>query len=265
MKKLKKLLLASTMLLSVMTLSGCIADYFEEEIKVVFVNEGNVVSSGVVTQFDNVRSPIISDAYVPEDFRFLGWTYYEYHELDLTNVDNFKSQYISAGRMVHYMDVRDAAENNTIVLNALIIHKDEIPREYHYAVVAWYDKPATSGVSAPQMDILYTNLLNYLASEGVSEEDRNTIVFRGYSGNVGPTTGQILYDGDVDIMFGWGSLENITTTGSLDEDMVLESQPYAVTYNGNIKNRFVHRLTDSEGALKVMSYILSEEARAVFN
>lgn len=250
--------------MSVVALTGCAAQMFEEEINVVFKNEGQIVETGKVTQFDNIKSPTISDAYIPTDFRFLGWTAYDIDEMDYSSPTNFKTQYIGGGRMVHYMDVRDHAEDNTVVLNALIMHKDDIPMEYHYAVVAWYNKPAMSGITEEQIAAYETSLHTYLAAEGVSEEDLATVVVRGYSGNVGPSTGEIIYDNDVDVMLGWGSLDNITTTGQFAPEDVLESVGYEVTYQGTVKTRHLHRLTENPGAYKVMEHLQLDSTRAIF-
>ena len=88
---------------------------------------------------------------------------------------------------------------------------------------------------------------------------------RGYAGNVGPTTGQILYDDDVDLMLGWGSESNITTTGSIPVNMIRESISYQIAYNGEVKNRYIHRISDSVGGLKVLEYLQSEAAISFFN
>ena len=264
--KLRKLItLALGIACSAAFLTGCGAGVFEEEIHVVFMNEGEIVDSGTITQFKNYKTPTIDDAYIPTDFRFLGWTTYDVTELDYSSPTNFKSQYIGAGRMIHYMEAKPYAVNSTVTYNALIMHKDDIPKEYHYAVVAWYDKASTSGIVQANIDWVSEHLNAYLKNEGVSEEDINTVVFRGYSGNVGPTTGQILYDGDVDIMFGWGSLDNITTTGSIPADSVRESVQFPLIYNGETKNRYVHRISDNAGGLKVMEFLQSQEVAFYFN
>ena len=250
--------------LSMGLLSGCVFKSLEKELNVVFMNEGQIVDSGIVTQFKNIKSPTIADSYVPENYRFLGWTCYTEEELDLQSASHFKTQYIGGGRMVHYMDVKKFAVNSTVTCQALIMHKDDIPKDYHYVVLAWYDKAANSGLNQDKMDGYETMLKSHLANEGVSQEDINSIVVRGYAGNVGPTTGQILYDDDVDIMFGWGSVNNITTTGSIPEEMIKQSVEYPIIYNGETKNRYVHRLTDSEGSLKLMEYLLSDESKNYF-
>ena len=255
-KKLLGLLVGTACCLSF--LSGCIIDKFEEEINVTFANEGVVIGTGTVTQFKNIQSPKLSDAYVPDGYKFLGWTCLSQQELDLTNATNFKIQYVGGGRMVHYMEVKPFAVDHAVTMEALVLPKDEIPKDYHYAVVAWYDKVATSGLNQDKMDGFESMLKTYLASEGVSQDDINSVVLRGYTGNVGPSTGQILYDDDVDIMFGWST--NISSTGSIPAESVKQEADYTV---GTL-TRKVHRLTDSEGCLKVMEYLLSDAVRAYF-
>ena len=264
MKKLKILLASLGAIFVLTTASGCAAKAFEKEFNVVFRNEGKIVDHGVVTQFKNYQSPVLDDAYIPNNYRFLGWTVYDEHELS-SDPTTFKTQYIGGGRMVHYMDVRDFVTNQTVVLDALIMHKDDIPREYHYVVLSWYDKVGNSGLTQGKMDTFEQKLKTHLLDEGVSQEDVNTVVVRGYAGNVGPTTNQILYDDDVDLMLGWGSVNNITTTGSIPEEMIKQSEAYTINYEGTLKGRYIHRLTDNPGAIKTMEYLLSDEAKAFFN
>lgn len=264
--KLRKIItLALGTACSLAFVSGCAAGMFEEEINVVFMNEGEVIDSGTVTQFQNYQSPTISDAYIPTNYKFLGWTPYSFDQLDLSSASALKNQYIAGGRMVHYKEAKPHAVNGTTTYNALILHKDEIPQEYHYAVVAWYDKAGTSGITADNMEWVNEHLISYLANDGVSKEDLDTVVVRGYSGNVGPSTGQILFDGDVDVMFGWGSVDNITTTGSIPVESIEESVPFSLIYNGETKNRYVHRISQKEGAIKVMNFFASEEVTSYFN
>lgn len=263
--KFKKLItLILGVVCSATLLSGCsLAKSFEEELNVVFMAEGDHISDGTVTQFKNIKTPTISDAYLPDaDYRFVGWTCYQENQLDLTSPVNFKKQYIRGGAMLHYMDVAKFKNNNTVVCNALIMHKDDIPKDYHYAVVAWYDKVATSGIDQNKATTLEEMVKTYLTSEGVSQEDQNTIVFRGYTGNVGASTGAIMNDDDVDIMIGWAT--NISTTGVIPETAVLED----VTFNVpgvSTPTRHIHRLTNSNGCLKVMEYLKSDEVKNFFD
>lgn len=260
---MKKILLSLLiMLLGLLTLTSCIGGVFEEEITVKFVYEDELIGSGVVTQFKNIQAPKLSEGYIYDGYKFFGWT--ALNNVKATDKD-FKSEYIGDGKMVHYMDIKQYAKNNEVILKALLIDKNEIPREYHYVVIAWYDKTSTSGVSASQMEQLQNELFKYLRSEGVSEEDLNSIIIRGYSGNVGPSCGAIMNDGDVDIMLGWGSASNVIDTGGMKENMLLETVPFVVTYNGAIKNRTLHRLTDTESVVKVMDWLQSETVSKIFN
>lgn len=265
MKLNKILALTLGLAFSVGVTTGCAAQLWEEKINVVFKLEGKIVDVGYVTQYENYESPTVENKYIPTDFKFLGWTHLDVTELDYSDPVHFKTQYIGGGRMVHYMDVRDIAKNSTITLNALMLHKDDIPKEYHYAVVAWYDKVGNSGLNADIMADYEKITKEYLLSEGVSQEDVDSVVFRGYAGNVGPTTGQILYDDDVDIMIGWGSVDNITTTGSIPLDMLKQSEPLQITYDGTVKNRYLHRLTDTVGSIKLTEWILSDTSFNFFN
>lgn len=269
MRHKRLVFLALSTMMATPLLAGCAAKILEEELTVVFMNGDEIIETGKVTQFQNVQSPTLSDAYLnaylASSERFLGWTPYALNQLDYSDATNFKSQYISAGRMVHYMEVKDFAFNSTVVLKTLILDKDDIPKDYHYGVVAWYDKVATSGLSSGNMSTYEGMTREYLSSEGVSEYDLSTLVFRAYAGNVGPTTGQILYDDDVDIMMGWGSLDNISTTGSIPVEMVKESIAFPILYGGAVKTRYIHRLTDNPGALKIWDYLKSEATANYFN
>ena len=265
MKKKPFMCLALGALLGAGALSSCAAKAFEEELNIVFLNEGEIVASDTITQFKNTQSPTLPEEYIPVGYRFLGWTTYEMDQIDTSSVAKFQSQYIGAGRMVHYKEAKPFAVNSTVTYKALFMDKDDIPKEYHYSVVAWYDKAATSGIVASEIETLEGKLKTYLAGKGVSQDDLDTILFRGYTGNVGPSTGQILYDDDVDIMLGWGSVSNITTTGSIPADTIYQSEEYQVTYNAEVKNRYLHRISDTDKAKLVTEYLISEEARAIFN
>ena len=52
-----------------------------------------------------------------------------------------------------------------------MIDKNDIPKEYHYVVIAWYDKVATSGLDANLMAKFEESLFAYLRSINVSEEN----------------------------------------------------------------------------------------------
>ena len=108
-------------------LSGCAAGMFEEEIKVEFINDGELIDSGVVTQFKNHKSPVLDAAYVPTNYKFVGWTTLGLDQLDLSSAANFKKQYLPGGSMVHYKDAKPYAVNGKTTYNAIVMHVDDIP------------------------------------------------------------------------------------------------------------------------------------------
>ena len=260
MKILRKILLLMSFLFVIMTNASCAAKVFEKEINVVFMYEDEFISSDTVTQFKNIKSPELSDAYIPDGYKFFGWTPYDPDSVKATD-ENFKEKYIGAGKMVHWADVANYVKGETVILRSLMIDKNEIPKEYHYVVIAWYNKVATSGLDENIMSKFEESLFTYLRSINVSEEDLATIVIRGYTGNVGPTCGQIMEDDDVDIMLGWGSADNVTTTGGMDPAMLLET---VTGFAVGAKNRTLHRLTENERVLTVMDWLKSDECRAIF-
>ena len=260
MKILRKILLLMSFLFVIMTNASCAAKVFEKEINVVFMYEDEFISSDTVTQFKNIKSPELSDAYIPDGYKFFGWTPYDPDSVKATD-ENFKEKYIGAGKMVHWADVANYVKGETVILRSLMIDKNEIPKEYHYVVIAWYNKVATSGLDENIMSKFEESLFTYLRSINVSEEDLATIVIRGYTGNVGPTCGQIMEDDDVDIMLGWGSADNVTTTGGMDPAMLLET---VTGFAVGAKNRTLHRLTENERVLTVMEWLKYDECRAIF-
>ena len=222
MKFIKKLFITLIAIFMLATNTSCAVKAFEDEINVVFMYEGEHVSHDTVTQFKNIKTPELDDAYIPDGYKFFGWTPYNPNTVKATD-ENFNDKYIGAGKMVHWADVEEHKVNSTVVLNALMIDKEEIPKVYHYVVIAWYDKVATSGIDQAKMDVFETTLINHLRTTGVSEEDIATVVVRGYTGNVGTSCGQIMEDDDVDIMLGWGSKDNVTSTGGMKPESILET------------------------------------------
>lgn len=260
--KIKKILIALLLLIG-LSLTSCFAGVYEEEINVVFMYEDEFISNDTVTQFKNIKTPNLPDSYIPDGYKFFGWS-----PLNPDNVyptdSNFKDEYIGPEKMLHWKDVEKYKNNSTVVCKALIINKEEIPKEYHYVVIAWYDKVATSGLDEAKITTFTNALKEYLKKESVSDEDLNTIIIRGYSGNVGPSCGSIMEDGDVDIMFGWGNNDNVINTGGMKEEMLHESVTFDITYSGAIKTRYIHRLTDSQTVIKVMEWMKSDECRSLF-
>ena len=251
-------------MIATFSLSSCICGMFEEEIEVIFKYEDEVIASDKVTQFKNIHTPMLDETYIYDGYKFYGWTALNVDNIRATD-SNFKEEFIGDGKMVHYMDVKPYEKDGKVVLNALFIDKEEIPKVYHYAVIAWYSEAKNSGMNSDQIATLETKLKDYLRSEGVSDEDIATIIIRGYSGNVGTSCSSIMADEDVDIMLGWGSVDNVTNTGGIKESMLLETvSQFKVDYNGQTKYRTIHRLSDSETVIKVMEWMKSAECRNIF-
>lgn len=260
----KRIILIFPILVLLICLTSCIGGIFEKELKVNFMCDDDLIGTCSITQFKNAQTPQLPETYIPDGYKFFGWTIHNPNKVKATDED-FKEKYIGAGKMIHYMDVAKYTKSSEVKFYALLIDKDEIPQVYHYCVLAWYDKLATSGISATQMETLETKLKAHLRNQGVSEADINTIIIRGYSGNVGPSCGAILADEDVDIMLGWSSANNVIETGGFKEEMLLETVSFQVTYNGTVKNRTIHRLTDKDTVKVVMAWLQSEECHAIFN
>lgn len=260
MKFIKRFFMVLVVFFMLATNTSCFAKAFEEEINVVFMYEDEYISHDTVTQFKNIKCPELSEAYIPDGYKFFGWTPYNPDTVKATD-ENFDQKYISAGGMVHWSDVEEHKENSTVILKALMIDKDEIPRVYHYVVIAWYNKPQTSGLNDDNMAKFETSLKTHLKNNGVSDEDINTIVIRGYTGNVGTSCGQIIKDDDVDIMFGWSSVSNVTSNG-MKESMLLDKVlDFKV---GADHTRSIFRLTEKETAISVFDWMKSEDCRSLF-
>ena len=68
-------------------------------------------------------------------------------------------------------------------------------------------------------------------------------------------------DDDVDLMFGWSSIDNVTSTGGMDPNDLLET---ITEYKVGEKNRTIHRLTDKETAITVLDWMKSDPCRNLF-
>lgn len=257
---MKKIMYFCFSIFVLMIMTGCAAQAFEKEINVVFMYENELISYDTVTQFKNIKSPELSDAYIPDGYKFFGWTALDPNKIKATDED-FATKYVGAGKIVHYSDVNEYVENTTVIMQALMIDKTEIPVPYHYVVIAWYDKVATSGLDSNKIEVFQTKLFEYLRKEGVTEDDINSIVIRGYTGNVGTSCGQIMNDEDVDLMFGWSSASNVTSTGGMPEAMLKET---ITDYKVGEKNRTIHRISEKETAKFVLAWMQTEECRSLF-
>lgn len=260
MKKFKILSLFLVLLLALTSLSACMAQGLEQELNVVFMYEDELITSVKIDQFTNAKTPTLPKTYIPDGYRFFGWTPLDPEEVKATD-ENFKEEYVGPGKMVHWADVNKYAVNSTVICKALLINEDDIPKVYHYLVIAWYNKVSTTGITETMIENMTTKLNEYLKKEGVSDDDIKSIEIRGYTGNVGASCGLIMENGDVDIMLGWSSRSNVIGTGGMSEEMLLESVSLQVS---TTNTRMIHRLTDTEQTNKVFAWMQSDEFKAVF-
>ena len=130
--------------------------------------------------------------------------------------------------------------------------------EDHLLVVAWYQKMQTSGLNEEIIASFEAKLKEYLSSLNYSRSEVDSVLLRGYSGNVAPSCEAIKNDNDVDIMIGWKS--NVDTTGNL---AFIESYPNSSEESGiqmgEVNDRWIHRLTDTELSKDVFNWIVSNK------
>jgi hypothetical protein len=69
-------------------------------------------------------------------------------------------------------------------------------------------------------------------------------------------------DDDVDIMFGWSSVSNVTSTGGMKESMLLDQVTDCVVDAEH--TRSIYRLTEKETAITVFDWLKSAACRGLF-
>ncbi len=237
-------------------LSGCgLAKSLEEEINVVYQYDNEVLKTDTVTQFKNSLTPVLSDAYIPVDFRFFGWTAYDLRTIRYTDPD-FNSKYCDG--IVHYMDIKDLANNSTVVMRPLLIAEEDIPKIDYYCVIGWYNKTTTSGLDQNMIDNWTVKLKEYLTSEGATQDELDLIDIRGYGGDVATMGAAINKDGDVNVLLGVGN--NITSTGGVETVERSENN----IYMGGKTNRVIALLTEDEVSRKVYEWALTDDSLDCF-
>ena len=112
---IKKFLYCLLALFVVAITTSCAAKAFEVELNVVFMVEDEIIGYDTVTQFKNIKSPELSEAYIPDGYKLFGWTALNPDSIrgDDPKIDE---KYIGNGAMVHYDDVDEFANNTTVIL-----------------------------------------------------------------------------------------------------------------------------------------------------
>ena len=244
--------LVATLLVAVMcllTLSACsVVAGLENDVNITLNVNGNALDGNyVVNTFNNAIVPVPE---APKGDVFLGWT----ADKDWQNKDIADVALSQNKGLIRYDDVKDYAVDGRITLYAVFGVQ---PR--HDIAVAWYDKEKTSGLNQGVMDEFLTALKAFLTTQGYTPDSMD-IVVRGYAGNVGPTCGAIMDDGDIDIMVGWAAASNIEGTGGMKRGVDFLQNYGNIKLTGASKARYTAKLSDSEVANKVYQWILSTYA-----
>ncbi len=128
------------------------------------------------------------------------------------------------------------------------------PATTYNIVVAWYDN-SKSGLDEDTMAAFKEKLEAYLAAQNY-DLSYVTITIRAYDGKVGESCSEIKEAGDVDIMVGWASTDNLVNTGGLVEGVDFLENVEGITI-GSVE-RYAARLTDTDFCKFVYSWIQSE-------
>ena len=251
--KIKKLLIIPLMLVS---LSGCsLAKGLEKNVNVVFEYKGEILSSGTVNQFKNILAPSLTDAQIPVNCEFFGWTWYNPNAVDIT-AENFDEKYIEPDGLVRYDILKDYVEGETITLRPLFFNEADIPVPEYYIAIGWYAKTSTSGLSEEKINAWVEDLKAFLLTQGATQEDLNNIKITPYVGDVATSGSQVSKDRYNDILLGWGG--NLTSTGGVT---TLE---HISGIKMSDKSRYISRLTDKEIAIKVFKWLQTDEGNQAF-
>lgn len=254
MKFKKKFLLLP---IALMSLSSCsLLQGFEDEVNVVFEYNNEIIYSDYTTQFRNVLMPTLSEKQIPVDHEFFGWTWKDPDTLSIKDdEEGFYASFFEKEGVIHYADVADKAFNSTVTLYPVFALEADIPVEYHYLAVGWYQKTGTSGLNQERVDAWTNDLMAFLKTQGATDEDLSTVLVKGYDGNVATAGSLITKDKYVDVLIGFGKNMTDKDGGGLT---------YALDAKGDIpmggKSRYVHLLSDKPIARAVFDWVANDPA-----
>ena len=226
-------------------LSGCsLVRGFEKDLQVVFEVDGKYYDSGTVNIFNNA---VVEEPAAPKGYYFRGWT----NVPEWTAEESVTVPVLENTGLVRYNDIKDMVQagRESVTLYGVF---SEIVR--HDLKVAWYDKETTSGLNQTAMDGFKTKLYAYLTEEGKNPESLD-IIIQGYDGDVGTSCSAIMKHGDVDIMVGWAGTSNLTGTGGMPAEDILENVGKVKIGS---KDRYAARLSDTELTKLVYIWIQNE-------
>ncbi len=226
-------------------LSGCsLVRGFEKDLQVVFEVDGKYYDSGTVNIFNNA---VVEEPAAPKGYYFRGWT----NTAEWTEEESVTVPVLENTGLVRYNDIKDMVQagRESVTLYGVF---SEIVR--HDLKVAWYDKETTSGLNQAAMDGFKAKLYAYLTEEGKNPESLD-IIIQGYDGDVGTSCSAIMKHGDVDIMVGWAGTSNLTGTGGMPAEDILENVGKVKIGS---KDRYAARLSDTELTKLVYIWIQNE-------
>ncbi len=226
-------------------LSGCsLVRGFEKDLQVVFEVDGKYYDSGTVNIFNNA---VVEEPAAPKGYYFRGWT----NTAEWTEEESVTVPVLENTGLVRYNDIKDMVQagRESVTLYGVF---SEIVR--HDLKVAWYDKETTSGLNQTAMDGFKAKLYAYLTEEGKNPESLD-IIIQGYDGDVGTSCSAIMKHGDVDIMVGWAGTSNLTGTGGMPAEDILENVGKVKIGS---KDRYAARLSDTELTKLVYIWIQNE-------
>lgn len=225
----------------------------EHDINVAIRNKGELYYSGIVNEFNNIILPKMDAKYIDPGMKFAGYTIGSNWTPEQGLDKLFKE-----GKLLRYNDVKNYVYGGGVELFSQFVNEDVPLVPQHYVKLAWYNKPATSGLTGGVIDKLTANLTTYLTEKGATEKDLSDFVVKGYEGNVGALGSQINEDDDVDVVIGAGA--NLKSTGGVN---YLERLPAAHEY-GNVTGRYVYLLKDKPAARLVYDYCNSDAFYSIF-
>lgn len=219
------------------SLTGCTAlKSFEKDIQVVLNVNGEIGGVYTVNTFNNALVPV---PVAPDGMSFLGWTGQEnWEKLAAEDI------VVSANNgLIRYDDVKGYVHGDDRSVTLYAAFAAVPPKDL---VVAWYRAEGVStntGLDEESMEAFTEAMFTYLRTKGFTPEDMD-IVVRAYDKNVGSSCGQIVTDGDIDIMVGWAG--NINSTGGItfienNDNISIGSVPrYAARLTGTYLSRLAY-------------------------
>ena len=236
-----------------LSLSSCgLVKGLEDEIRIVFEYNNEIIFEDTATQFKNAVMPTLSEEQIPLNHEFYGWTWLDPDSVDVTASD-FDSKYLEKDGIVHYYDVINYSFNDCVTLRPVFINIDDIPIPNYYVAIGWYNRPGTSGLTQESVSNWTNDLYTFLRSNGATDEDIANVKITPYEGNVATAGANINKDRFNDILIGFG--------GNLDDEdganvKVIEHIG-GITMGG--QSRYISRLTDKEIAIDVFEWLQTPE------